>query len=833
MAQGNFSLRFAAVQQAGGLSADVAATLQWSAPLPERDGALGGGLRQLVRGQERLLAVVESLRGVLVSQRSLLMTLNDRQVLAAPAATQPAKASVLDNKPLSHLKPAIGLDTAMVELKRVLPLTAEQQRQMVEQHIKLANEPLVAPTGATATDLVRVGLAAAKAGVGVEGSGASAQYQPQQVLDFARDAALVGSGLELKVKQAGDLLLGWRSAMQLDRGQRLDLADATQHLGSGLKVSAADIGSILGRYGGNAMAAGMSPEQAAALLAALLKSGADQASAGVALAQFSQALVQGDKASPEQLAAWRELKLDPRAVARDMQTLAPQTIQAVLAALQAQPAERQGAIAAQLFADNGALQALLPRLDGLAQAFALVADKPQYASSLRDGQGAVAKAAQEAAQTPQAQWNRLDAQVDGFKSSVGSAVLADYGSSLTGAGAVLQKFGELAQMFPHVAAALAVSVAAVSALVKLKGLYTDVSDLFSLGKKPRGPQPPAGGAGGGGIRSRLGPVFSRLASTVANLAGRSAAAVQAAGRGLGAAVSGLGTRLATMTRQASARVAASAGQLSSRLAGMVSNLAGRSAAVVQAAGRGLGAAVSGLGTRLAAMTRQASARVGASAGQLSSRLGTAMAGLATRATAMARLAAERVGSTMGRRFSGGAPRLPGGAGGKLMGKLFRPLSLIEAGVDLVQGWREGDSGKVGAAVGSVGGGLAGTYAGASTGAAIGTLIFPGVGTAIGGLLGGALGGLAGGEAGTWLGDKLGRQADRLAAPAAVSQNLAAAQAENRQINFAPVVHIHGQDQASAQQLADRVVQQLQAQWLPLAGDSLAVRRGAALTDGVA
>ncbi|WP_409297217.1 phage tail tape measure protein [Pseudomonas sp. KCJK8993] len=778
MAQGNFSLRFATVQQAGGLSADVTATLQWSAPLPERDGALGGGLRQLVRGQERLLAVVESLRGVLVSQRSLLMTLNDRQVLAAPAATQPAKASVLDNTPLSHLKPAIGLDTAMVELKRVLPLTAEQQRQMVEQHIKLANEPLVAPSGATATDLVRVGLAAARAGVGVEGSGASAQYQPQQVLDFARDAALVGSGLELKVKQAGDLLLGWRSAMQLDRGQRLDLADATQHLGSGLKVSAADIGSILGRYGGNAMAAGMSPEQAAALLAALLKSGADQASAGVALAQFSQALVQGDKASPEQLAAWRELKLDPRAVARDMQTQAPQTIQSVLAALQAQPAERQGAIAAQLFADNGALQALLPRLDGLAQAFALVADKPQYASSLRDGQGAVAKAAQEAAQTPQAQWNRLDAQVDGFKSSVGSAVLADYGSSLTGAGAVLQKFGELAQMFPHVAAALAISVAAVSALVKLKGLYTDVSDLFSLGKKPRGPQPPAGAAGGGAIRARLGPVFSRLTSTLSNLAGRSAVAVQAAGRGLGAAVSGLGTRLATVTRQASARVAASAGQLSSRL-------------------------------------------------------GTAMSGLATRAAAMGRLAAERVGSTVGRRFSGKAPRLSAGAGGKLMGKLFRPLSLIEAGVDLVQGWRAGDSGKVGAAVGSLGGGLAGTYAGASAGAAIGTLIFPGVGTAIGGLLGGALGGLAGGEAGAWLGDKLGRQADRLAAPAAVSQNLAAAQADNRQINFAPVVHIHGQDQASAQQLADRVVQQLQAQWLPLMGDSLAVRRGAALTDGVA
>lgn len=829
MAQGNFSLRMAALQEPGRFSVETGVLLEWPGSGPASGAVSSGipsglasiladarsGLQQLVRGQERLLALVDAIKGRLASQGSLLMTLNERQALTGQggADAETAKASVLDSQPFSHLKPAIALEAAMVELKREVPLSIEQQRELLTQSIKLANQPLVAPTGAVASDLLRVELAAAKAGIGVEGSGAAARAQPQQLMDFARDAAVLGSGLGLKVKQAGELLLGWHKSMNLDSGQRLDLADATQHLGSGLKVSAADIGSILGRHGAAGMAAGMAPEQSAALLAALLKSGADQASAGVAFNQFAQALAQGDKASLQQRAAWQELGLDPQALARDMRSDAPQTIQTVLAALQAQPAARRSALASELFADNGALLGLLPRLDGLAQAFALVADKQQYAASQGQGQGALNKAAQEAAQTPQAQWNRLDAQMNGFKSSVGSAVLADYGGSLNGAGAVLQKLGELAQSFPHVAAALAVAVATLQAAVKIKTSYKDVRDLFSRSGKPSGGGGTSAGPNAGGaasrLRARLGPQFSRMASSLSSLASRGANAAQQAARGLATVLAGLGPRVAAMARQAAVRVGSSAGQMA----------------------RGLVSALSGLTARVSASARQAATGVG-----------TVAAGLRSRVATTARSAGAKVRSMVGRGanrsgFSGQARDLGRsagkGLGRRLLGKLFRPLSLVEASSDALAGWREGNMAKAGAAVGSVGAGLAGGYAGAAAGAALGTLIFPGVGTAIGGLLGGTLGSLGGGEAGAWLGDKLGHQVDRLATPEAVSQDLSAAQQDNRQINFAPVLQIYGQDHASAQQLADQVVQQLQAQWLSLAPlDSLAVRRGAALTDGV-
>ncbi|MGY2251764.1 hypothetical protein [Pseudomonas reactans] len=108
---------------------------------------------------------------------------------------------------------------------------------------------------------------------------------------------------------------------------------------------------------------------------------------------------------------------------------------------------------------------------------------------------------------------------------------------------------------------------------------------------------------------------------------------------------------------------------------------------------------------------------------------------------------------------------------------------------------------------------------------------PGVGTAVGG----AIGGLLGSEAGAWLGDKLFGPSDRLAAPVDVSKQLSNAQADNRQLTFAPQITINAPEQASYQQLAALVVQQIEAQFTPLPMDSLlATRRDSALTDtGVA
>lgn len=156
-----------------------------------------------------------------------------------------------------------------------------------------------------------------------------------------------------------------------------------------------------------------------------------------------------------------------------------------------------------------------------------------------------------------------------------------------------------------------------------------------------------------------------------------------------------------------------------------------------------------------------------------------------------------------------------------------PLRTAEATLGVIQGVRDGDVKAVGTGLSTAGG----AWAGASAGAAIGTLVLPGVGTAVGG----AIGGLLGSEAGAWLGDKLFGPSDRLAAPADVSKQLSNAQADNRQLTFAPQITINAPEQASYQQLAALVVQQIEAQFTPLSMDSLlATRRDSALTDtGVA
>jgi len=184
------------------------------------------------------------------------------------------------------------------------------------------------------------------------------------------------------------------------------------------------------------------------------------------------------------------------------------------------------------------------------------------------------------------------------------------------------------------------------------------------------------------------------------------------------------------------------------------------------------------------------------------------------------------------------------------------LVLAQAGVDVTQGALTGNSGEaLGSSVGSVGGavagGVAGEFAGMAIGRAVGTLagavigsVVPGAGTVLGGVMGGVAGGaignvvggavgtFVGSDVGAWLAEKVMGSGDRLPSPTDVSHNLNNPQADNRQINFAPQITINAPEQASYQQLATLVVQQIEAQFTPLSMDNLlATRRGAALTDG--
>ena len=151
----------------------------------------------------------------------------------------------------------------MVELNLVAKLSKDQLSGMAIANLKMASEKQVAPSGATAVQLAQVELAAAKAGIG---SGLDPAKKQDELLNFTRDSAVMASAFGLDVKAASEMLLAWRTAMELDRGQSLSLADATNHLGnSGLNVKAADIGSVMQRGGEAGIGAGMTPEQVAGL----------------------------------------------------------------------------------------------------------------------------------------------------------------------------------------------------------------------------------------------------------------------------------------------------------------------------------------------------------------------------------------------------------------------------------------------------------------------------------------------------------------------------------------------------------------------------------------
>ncbi|MFJ2480519.1 phage tail tape measure protein [Pseudomonas sp. NPDC087598] len=180
--------------------------------------------------------------------------------------------------------------------------------------------------------------------------------------------------------------------------------------------------------------------------------------------------------------------------------------------------------------------------------------------------------------------------------------------------------------------------------------------------------------------------------------------------------------------------------------------------------------------------------------------------------------------------------------GRVAGPLSMPLTMVEAGMRVVEGVAEGDTKKVAGGVGMAAGGLAGGYAGASIGATIGTFILPGIGTMIGGALGGVIGSFYGSQEGEALGEKLATPApDRLAPPSEVSAGLSSVQAQNQQnqnVTYAPAFNFSGGDLVSAEKVTAMVAQVMQSHFTSdftplMSTNPLGTRRDAALTDGVA
>lgn len=667
---------------------------------------------KLATEQKRLETATEQANAALQAQRARLDAVRQAQgrIEGNRAARADLRGQMVETAAIGYMaaKPvaqAMELEVAMADVAKVIQFEGNQREEMARENLKLASDRLISSGGITAVDLAKIQYAAGQSGVGNDEK--TAEGKQRAVMEFTRDAAIMGGAFDLGAEEAGSIMAGWRASMGLDREKTLDLANATNHLGNSFNATPADIAAVVKRYGAVGQASGLRPEQSAALATALINPGTEKEVAGTGMKNFLAALTKGDASTKGQREAWASLGMDPGDLARQMHQDAPATIMEVLKAIKAQPVEEQSALTTQLFGSEsiGAIMPLLQNLGEVEKAFGMVANSADRAGSMMTE-------AEQKAETSRGAWDAFVAKVTRLSTTVGMSMLPALNAVLVPLGAIVDGMSWFADTFPQITSGLAIAAGGLAAL-----------KVGALGLKFVG--------------LMVGQAFNRAGLARAKLDATTF----------------------------------------------------RSATTADAAVLRLNAAM---------------ARLGAAGG-----LGGAGAG--------------------GRGGRGGR-----GLGGKLAGVAGRgaaPLVLAAGAMNLASVISDGGTGEqIGGAAGSTAGGLGGMWAGAALGAAAGSVV-PIVGTAAGGLIGGAIGGLAGSSAGEWIGEKLGALVDKLGSPEATAKEIVT-NTDNRQTTFAPVITIQGADHATSQALGDSILQRMKAEMLPMmAMDPLAVRRGAALTDG--
>ncbi|WP_065259224.1 phage tail tape measure protein [Pseudomonas bananamidigenes] len=486
MAESTFALMNAGDSAGAGFGSIPLSTASLNATAGQLVMEQTSGLRQALltaSGKIVLLTTaIEALSVTLAALRALPQAANaGAKSESAGGQKTPEKSSAGPELPETR-KAAMAMDSAAATLASVAQLSRNDGKDMALTSLKMASATLVAAGGTTGVELVRIETLAAKAGIGSEA--VDAEGKKRELLTFASDAAITASAFKVTGLEAGEMLKVWRTSMKLSRDQALDLADAANHLGKMPgDVQTADIGSVLQQSGEAAISAGLQPEQAAALTAALLNSGAKKDDAGNALKNISSALGKGDQASMAEKGAWKQLGLDPKAVAEAMRDPDKQNAQgavlSVLAALNARPVEQRSTLARTLFADSGeAALSLSQDLGKVNEAFYLVSDKSQYATSKLGDKSSVRQSALALAETQQGQWNIKNAREERLSVAKGNALAPDI--EKPGQSHSIDTLSDLAETYPKTTGAV------LTATAWIKPVFDAVTDAVGGELKDRG-----------------------------------------------------------------------------------------------------------------------------------------------------------------------------------------------------------------------------------------------------------------------------------------------------------------------------------------------------------
>ncbi|MDH1550988.1 phage tail tape measure protein [Pseudomonas juntendi] len=581
-------------------------------------GKLAGEQKRLEAATEQANAALQAQKARLDGVRQAQGKIDGNRTARADLRGQMVESAAVGYLASRPINQAMHLETAMADVGKVINFEEGGREEMAAANLKLASDRMIASSGMTAIDLAKIEYAAGQSGIGNEikdkDGNVDVKAKTAAVMDFTRDAAIMGSAFDIDAQTAGETMAGWRASMGLDRTQTLDLADSTNYLGNNFNAKAADIAAVVKRYGAVGKASGLTPEQSAALSAALLNPGTEKEIAGTGFKNFTSALVAGKSATKGEKEQWKELGFDPEDLAADMQQNAPDTIMRVLEAIKEQPREEQAAIATNLFGSEsiGAIQPLLENLGEVRRSFEMVADKSKYATSVIGEQGSMMQEAAGVANTSRTGWNSFTARLTRLSTVVGNAMLPALNAVLVPLGAVVDGISWFAETFPKVTGGVAVAAGALTAL-KIGALGLKFAGLLV-----------------GQAFNRAGLARAKLDATTANTAARADGAVARLNATMGRLGSGggpggpdgrpgrkgrgLGGRLAGIAGKGAAPLMAAAGAI--EVASLVSD-----GANAEEIGGSLGGTAGGIGGWMGG------AAAGAAIGSVVPVVGTAAGGI--------------------------------------------------------------------------------------------------------------------------------------------------------------------------------------------------------------
>lgn len=266
------------------------------------------------------------------------------------------------------VKLAIDYESSMADVKKVFNGTDAQFRSLNSEILQMSQRLPMA-----AKDIAAIVAAGGQSGIATN-----------ELTKFTETAVKMGVAFDISAQESGQAMAELRTAFKLSQDQVTTLADQINYLGNNTPAAAKGIMEIVQRIGPLGEVGGYTSASIAALGATLRGMGIQEEIAATGIKNMMLALVAGESATKSQNAAYKELGLDSKKIAKQMQKDANGTMLEVLKAVAKLDKYKQAAVLGTLFGKEslGSIAPLLTNMGALEKNLGMVADKTKYAGSM-------------------------------------------------------------------------------------------------------------------------------------------------------------------------------------------------------------------------------------------------------------------------------------------------------------------------------------------------------------------------------------------------------------------------------------------------------------------